>query len=296
MFTGFSLHSKKYKKYGIYLKNNKSSPYVKKNEKVALFTNARDEPHIKEWAAHHLLLGFDYVFITDHLSTHPLTQVFKNFDPRVVINTCTIKTNIKIHLMNEAIITAKKYNIDWFIYLDADEFIILNNNATAITNIKGFLSFYNNADMIAINWLLFGSNYLDSEPDNILGSYTKSDTHINSHIKSFVRPNKVLNVKQPHSYIILEHFKFYSVNNNSPVKVDRFVEHYIKYQDAPAYIAHYYTQSEEIYISRKIKRSTDLGGFREYDTNLHSIHNEVENLSVKNKYSENIHKNLNKCT
>jgi hypothetical protein len=32
-------------------------------KKVALFTNARDESHIKEWAAHHLLIGFDYIII-----------------------------------------------------------------------------------------------------------------------------------------------------------------------------------------------------------------------------------------
>ena len=39
------------------------------NKKVALFTNARDEKHIKEWAAHHLLIGFEYIFIFDHKST-----------------------------------------------------------------------------------------------------------------------------------------------------------------------------------------------------------------------------------
>ena len=49
MFTGFNLHSKKYNNYGLYLKNNKNYiPYIKKCYNVALFTNARDEPHIKE--------------------------------------------------------------------------------------------------------------------------------------------------------------------------------------------------------------------------------------------------------
>ena len=79
--------------------NNKLLPLVsdkfrKTDENlVVLFTNARDEPHIKEWAAHHLLLGFDYIFITDHLSVDPLTHVFKDFDSRIVINTCNMKTN-----------------------------------------------------------------------------------------------------------------------------------------------------------------------------------------------------------
>jgi hypothetical protein len=293
MFTGFSLHSKKYKNYGQYLKNSKNVPYIKKCNKVALFTNARDEPHIKEWAAHHLLLGFDHIFITDHISIHPLTQVFKNFDPRVVINTCTMKTNIKLHLMDEAISTAKKYNIDWFIYLDADEFIVLNNNATAITNIKGFLSFYNNADMIAINWLLFGSNYLDSEPDNILGSYTKSDTHINSHIKSFVRPNEALYAETPHVYAIKHIENFYSFNRKIGT-LTSFNECNIQGEKCPIYIAHYINQSEESFIKRKIIKPTDnTGEYRgEKDKhlveNIHTMHNNIYNLKPKELYHEKV--------
>ena len=32
--------------------------------KVILFTNARDELKLKEWVAHHLLLGFDFIYIS----------------------------------------------------------------------------------------------------------------------------------------------------------------------------------------------------------------------------------------
>jgi len=295
MFTSFNLHSKKYKNYGTYLKNNKSnSSYIKKCDKVALFTNARDEPHIKEWAAHHLLLGFDYIFITDHLSIQPLMQVFKDFDPRVVINTCTIKTNIKIHLMNEAITTAKKYNVDWFIYLDADEFIVFNDKVMNITNIKGFLSLYNGvADMIAINWLLFGSNYLDNEPDSILGSYTKSDTHINSHIKSFVRPNEALYADTPHVYAIKHIENFYSYDRKIGA-LTSFNECNIQGDKCPIYIAHYVNQSKESFIKRKIIKPTDnTGEYRgEKDKhlvdNIHKQHNIIDNFKPKELYHEKV--------
>ena len=43
--------------------------------KVVLFTNARDEPNIAEWIAHHLLLGFDKVFVFDHLSKEPIQSM-----------------------------------------------------------------------------------------------------------------------------------------------------------------------------------------------------------------------------
>ena len=137
----FSLKGAKFKDYKSIRENKKIIPYVKKTNTVALFTNARDEKYIKEWAAHHLLLGFDYIFITDHLSAIPLTNIFHNFSRRVIISTCTKNGNIKIDLMNKAVTTAKKYKVDWFIYLDADEFIILNHKT--ITNIKQFLQVYN---------------------------------------------------------------------------------------------------------------------------------------------------------
>jgi hypothetical protein len=298
MFKGFELNSRKYKNYGQYLRNSKNIPYIKKYNKVALFTNARDEPHIKEWAAHHLLLGFDYIFITDHLSIHPLTQVFKNFDPRVVINTCTMKTNIKLHLMDEAITTAKKYNVDWFIYLDADEFIVFNDKVTNITNIKGFLSLYNAAaDMIAINWLLFGSNYLDNEPNSILGSYTKSDTHINNHVKSFVRPNEALYADSPHVYAIKNFDNFYAFNGKIGKKT-LFNECIIPFENCPIYIAHYVNQSKESFIKRKvIKPRDDTGGYRtEVDKNLveniHNSHNNVDNFKPKELYHDKVQRFL----
>ena len=44
------------------------------NASVILFTNARDEPNISEWIAHHLLLGFDKVIVFDHLSSIPISS------------------------------------------------------------------------------------------------------------------------------------------------------------------------------------------------------------------------------
>ncbi len=61
-------------------------------KKVGLFCNARDEKNIKEWAAHHLLIGFDVIVLIDHNSKIPLKEVFANFDKRVNI----IKINLEI--------------------------------------------------------------------------------------------------------------------------------------------------------------------------------------------------------
>ena len=49
-------------------KNNNLLPVLptvrrSSNNSTILFTNARDEPNIAEWVAHHLLLGFNKIVI-----------------------------------------------------------------------------------------------------------------------------------------------------------------------------------------------------------------------------------------
>lgn len=141
--------------------NNQTKNNTKMGKKVCLFTNARDEKHIKEWAAHHLLIGFDKIIIFDHKSKNPLVKIFDTFDKRVkIVNVSYINKSVKIKLMNTASRIANYLKMDWMIYLDADEFIILNSK---FTGIKHFLSLYNHVDSLGINWLFFGSNYLKKE-------------------------------------------------------------------------------------------------------------------------------------
>jgi hypothetical protein len=284
----FNLKGAKFKDYRTLRENKKVIPYVKKTNTVALFTNARDEKYIKEWAAHHLLLGFDYIFITDHLSVIPLTSVLHNFNNRVIVSRYNKKNNIKIELMNKAIITAKKYRVDWFIYLDADEFIILNHKT--ITNIKEFLQVYNNADMVGVNWLMFGSNSLDKDPHNIIGHFTKSDLLLNNHIKSFVRTNEAINANTPHVYNIKNPMNFFCYNHRM-CNITSYHDYNIPFFKAPIYIAHYVIQSKESYLRRRHNRPRDDSGtFRpKTDTNnIHLLYNIVDNLQPKTQYEHKI--------
>ena len=144
------------------------------SETVVLFANVKDEKHIREWATHHLLLGFDKIVIFDHKSAVPLEQVFIGFDERIhIVNVSLIENPIKMQLMNSAVPIAKSLKADWMIYLDADEFLIFNDKNM---DVKQFLKNYNHAHSLGINWLMFGSNNLTEDPNGlILENYTKSD-------------------------------------------------------------------------------------------------------------------------
>ena len=259
-------------------------------KRVCLFTNARDEKHIREWAAHHLLIGFSKIIIFDHKSTTPLKEVFKNFDKRVkIINVSHIEGAIKMILMTKAAKIARLLKMDWMIYLDADEFIILNEN---FIGIKHLLSVYNHADSLGINWLMFGSNNLEKDPDGlILENYTKSDSSLNEHLKSFARPTKIINVTNPHYYNINDIFRYFTVDNQNLQGIYHFSKPNISYLNAPAYIGHYVNQSEETYIKRKVNLPRDDNGEKRHQENIKNIHNQfnsIENTYPKNKYAGKI--------
>jgi len=267
-------------------KKNLKVNLVKRNnpvKNVILFTNARDETNIKEWAAHHLLIGFNLIYIFDHKSKTPLKTVFKNFDKRVVIERCELNKPPKLHLMNHAYKIATILKADWFIYLDADEFIVLNK----FFGVKQMLNYYKEADSVAINWLLFGSNNHIKDPEGlIIDNYTKSDLNLDQHVKTFVRPSQVINATNPHFYNIYNPTRMFSLEGKCIQNEPCFNNTDTSYLNIPAFIAHYIYQSEETYINRKINLPRDdISGHRNKDNNIHDKHNNIDNFVVKNKYS-----------
>ena len=259
---------------------------ITKKMKVILFTNARDETHIKEWAVHHLLLGFDIVYIFDHRSKFPIRNEFQGFKNRVVVERCNMENPVKIPLIKQAIKIAKSASADWMLYLDADEFLILNH----FKGVKRMLLYYNYAHSIGVNWLMFGTNnHVREPPGLILENYTKSDLKLNHHVKTFARPQFIIGCSQPHSYHMVNGCKFISVNHEIMSANSPFNQIEMEYYRAPAYIAHYVNQSEETYVRRKINLPTDdHGTMRGRDTEIHEKHNGYENLQPSIKYVHRI--------
>jgi hypothetical protein len=260
--------------------------------KVGLFCNARNEKNIKEWAAHHLLIGFDSIIIFDHKSTDPLSKVFANFDKRVVIIKANLNDgNIKQTLMNNATNIAIQYNLDWFIYLDADEFLILNKQ---FKGVKHLLNKYTYGDYLAVNWLMFGSNNLIQEPAGlILENYTRSCKMLDQHVKSFVRPNEIKMSDNPHYYHVRNPSKMVGINFNILNPPYCFNKINVPFYNAPAYIAHYVYQSEETYKKRKIDLVGDNGIIRQdLKKEIHQLYNDVINLQPQ-KYITQIKEFLN---
>lgn len=271
-------------------RNNNLEPMIAINERrtdnssVILFTNARDEPNISEWVVHHLLLGFDKVIVFDHLSNIPITSHIKtNFNEKLDIIRVGGTGNIKLELMERALNIAKKGNYSWMLYLDADEFLNLNK----FTNIKQFLQFFKDADAIGINWLMFGTSGHKNQPKGLITeNFIRSELRLDKHVKSFVRPSIVVKVVNPHYYIISNSRRYYS-GNGTKMGMRPFNEQPLPFINSHAYVAHFYTQSEEEHLRRKSRvlddgTSNKASGFPE----IHKVYNDVVNNHLQYKYSQ----------
>lgn len=273
-------------------------PIIKQSKRVVLFCNARDEENIVEWAAHHLNIGFDCIFIFDHKSKIPINTLFNS--KRVVVIRYNEDGGIKIPLMKRALTISKKLNVDWMIYLDCDEFLYLNS----YKNVKHLLQTYNIADALSINWLFFGSNFHKETPKGlnpdfpnlIIENYTKSDLILDQHVKTFVRPYATIQPQSPHHYLMKSNLLFClpkrNMQPNSP-----FNPVNISYTNVGSYIAHYIYQSEETYKKRKcLLPGDDTGIFRKIDTNIHSQFNGYENTTMKDKYAISVREVMKKIS
>jgi len=260
--------------------------------KTILFCNARDEDNILEWIAHYINLGFDTIYIYDHVSVVPIQSLLgippidNSEHPLHRIKVEYIEGSEplkyrKVNLMKKAAEYAKKHKYDWMAYFDADEFLYF----PADIDIKSFIQKYPDAHQIGINWLMFGSNNLETDPtDGILKNYTKSDLALDKHIKCIVRVDSIKTISNPHFFILKDNLSFTNSEGiEAPKNTPYWIETSTPPSNVPAYLAHYFSQSYTTYVERKLKKPMDNAGiFREpFDKEyFHILFNKKENTDL----------------
>lgn len=107
------------------------SEHEETNNVVAILVSVRDEEsYIDLNISYHLDLGFDYIFIANHCSTdntNKILDVYKD-DSRVVVVEEKDPVFDHAKIANKLLSYANThYKIDWFIFLDADEFLSIKD-------------------------------------------------------------------------------------------------------------------------------------------------------------------------
>jgi hypothetical protein len=264
-------------------------------------TNARDEPNIVEWIMYHLMIGFDYIVIIDHKSEIPIQKIVDNYEWKNKVYVIRREDDgaVKIMFLNNIIIPfMMKHCKKYFIHLDADEYFYLDKKY----NLDSFTKTIN-SDIIAINWLMFGTNNVEKNTNKykcIIPVYTKSEETLNEHFKLLIRidiSNPFI-FDNPHTIKYTTKRKSIYVNALGQKLIGDNIYDFFKnfkkiaFTNVPSYINHYYVQSKEDYIRRKINRERDdIFIKRDFDESIFNNSNNIENNNLLS-YGNDIMKKL----
>ncbi|MDD5271544.1 MAG: Stf0 family sulfotransferase [Methylovulum sp.] len=168
--------------------------------KCAIVAQARGEEYIvNQWIAYHLMIGFDKIFLFDHLSDPPLSDVVdKAFEDKVELRRVTKDAVIQRAVYDYAFRQLCN-DMDWIAFIDLDEFIVLKNHG----NIKDFLAqFPADTGCVLLHWECFTSQGYENNPDGcIFDNYTQSIDYKapqNTTVKSIARREALIHASSVH--------------------------------------------------------------------------------------------------
>ena len=101
-----------------------------KNTIAILMTVRDEESYIDFNISYHLDLGFDYIFIANHCSTDNTNKILESYknDSRIIVIEEKDPVFDHAKIANKLLNCANSnYKIDWFIFLDADEFLSIKD-------------------------------------------------------------------------------------------------------------------------------------------------------------------------
>jgi len=239
--------------------------FKKKVHKIVLIVIIKNENlYIKEFVQHYFSIGIDNIIICDNndIDGEKIEDILYNFinNGFVKIINYRGKKNYQIISYQEVYL---KYinNYDWFMFFDADEFLILpkNNNINDLFNEIN----YNNFDIIHVNWIYYYDNELIYYDNRSLQMkfkkpryiYNNKNKFLDSHIKSIIKTG-FFNLKwrgNPHTPS--GKFKVCDINgkkiNNSPFSKKN--QAILNNMTIP-FLKHFSFKTIEEYFSKKLPK------------------------------------------
>jgi len=162
---------------------------------AAIFKN--EFSYILEWISYHLEIGVDHFYIADNVSDDGTSQLLEALDDIGII------TRIHFPRVRDVGPQVPAYNkilkqygseVDLMAFIDADEFIVTNDNLSLKDVLKNFYS-SSNSSALAVNWKVIGSSGFITKPQGlVIENYVNSsclEYANNHHIKSIIKPSKI---------------------------------------------------------------------------------------------------------
>lgn len=291
--------------------------YPNKKGKLAIAAIFRNEKeYILEWIAWHRSQGISDFIIYDNDSDDGTTKLLEKLTALKIIQLFNIprQTNPQAKAY-ENIINDFITQYELIAFIDADEFIVPQNNKTAYNNIFSLFNNDKSIGALGINWKIFGSSHYNHKPDgNVLDSFIHAaykKREGNHPIKSIYRPEAIKNIFSHRANLNLN-YKYisssgepiiFSDQNNAPIQnAIRTTSKSTFVCDKNLRIHHYAVKSKEEFNNKKKAKGDAFYGqdrkkgdhyFKSYDlndyeskipeTHLEKFYLELEKLKLKLK-------------
>jgi hypothetical protein len=210
---------------------------------------------LKEWIEFYRLVGVQHFYLYNNKSTDNFAFVLEPYLLKGVVDLIDWPySNVDLHAQNKAFTDAIKRArgvAKWVAFLDLDEYLFPCKQM----NLLDFLKDFENYGGVCANWFMFGTSDVERIPDDglMIEYLVKCDPHGNKHVKSIVRPERVVNFINPH----FAHYKkgFYQVNADK-MRFDGPYSPYISLDKIR--INHYWTRDIFYVNTIKLPRAESL--------------------------------------
>jgi hypothetical protein len=216
---------------------------------VAICMRLRDEArYLAEWLEYYQAAGVSHFFLYNNFSADDYISILQ---PWLEDGSVTLVDWPKVPASpaaEEDCVRRALGRFRWVGFLDADEFVVIRDGSS----IGDFLDRFSAAPGVGLHWRIFGSSMHRVRPaEPVILAYQHRGPHPNRHIKTFLRPERAAQCRNPHSW-------FYypisaAVNELGNPLYGSFD---MKPAAELAWINHYFCKSHEEYIEKTNRQPT----------------------------------------
>lgn len=244
----------------------------------AIFHN--ESRFLKEWVDHYIEEGVDKIYLYNNNSDDDYLKVLSKY---IKVNIVCLRdwpytfkdisewNDIQCRSYMDCIRNVKGV-YKWCIFVDTDEFLFSPTGKS----IKETLKSYEEYDQIGACWVFYGTSNIQRLPDGerLKDNMVYRSKDVNNHVKSIVRPEKVVTCVNPHFFIVYDPSK--TVNENQECMSGAFTNP----SAGILRINHYWTRDRNFFYNEKLRRqkvwsSRDIESLIEAEFSMNEVYDPI---------------------
>lgn len=253
----------------------------------AIFQN--DAPYLKEWIEHHRKQGVQFFWLYNNESTDNFREVLKPYIKKKIVkliewpgiaNKEVNWNTLQCNAYNDCLRHCKK-KTKWCAIIDTDEFLFCPDG----TLLTKALESYEKFGGVGVNWVMYGTSGVErilphEKMVDKLIFRSALENSINLHIKTIVRPSRVINCPNPHFCLYQPNGLGAVTENKIPVEGP-----FTEFNSVNKFrINHYWSRDKEFFhsikLSRQLMQGVNVDAVIQSETELNGVYDPILSHSL----------------